>query len=154
MANRRTRGMRLGIVLAVSALPSLACLTPRGGGKDIDVTRAALSASLGAYEGGGATRVEYADDQYVELRSNGPYGAVMIGLSVDEGLGSIEDGGTASADVIGCGGPSEGDWYWDRHTRAVRVQVEPIDARTRRVSVEADWSDGSFARATFDYEIR
>lgn len=154
MANRRTRGMRLGIVLAVSMVPSLACLTPRGEGEDIDVTRAELAASLGEYEGGDATRVEYADDQYVELRSNGPYGAVMIGLSVDGGLGSIEDGETASADVIGCGGPSEGDWYWDRHASAVRVRVEPVDARTRRAFVEADWSDGSLARATFDYEPR
>ncbi len=157
MKNRWMRGMRLGIVFALAAAPSLACLTPDGEGgyrEDIDVTRAELSASLGDYEAGGDARIEYADEEYVELRANGPGGAVMIGLTVDEGLSSIPDGGSTSGDVIGCSGPYENDWDFDRHASTVRVRVQHIDERSRRVFLEADWSDGSTADASFDYEIR
>lgn len=153
MTNGRKKGLRMGLVLAVSMAPSLACLAPSDDGERVEVVRPELAASLGSYDSGATARVVYAYDGYVELRSNDGYGAVMMGLSLDEGLGSIEDGETVTGDVIGCGGPREGDWYWDRHASRVRVRAERVDARTRRVFVEAEWTDGSFAHASFDYLI-
>lgn len=150
MRNRRTKGLWIGLALTV--LPSLACLTPREG-RNVRITRAELAASLGAYAAEGEARVEHADDDYVELHAHGPSGAVMLGLSVDEGLESIPDGESASVDVLGCGGPYEGGWSFDRHARAAWIRVEPANEGRRRVFVRAEWSDGSTARATFEYEL-
>lgn len=144
-------------LLALLALPGLACLAPRGtGGADVSVADAALTGSLGAYSHGDAVRVADVHGDYVELRSSGEHGAIMAGLSVDDGVAGLEPGEVYEyedgygADVIGCGGPSEGTWSYDRRADRVRITVEDR-GDLRRLTFVADWDDGSEVEGSFDY---
>ena len=137
-------------------LPGLGCLAPRySPGEDVSVSEASLRGTLGAYGHGDAVRVADAYDDYVELRSSGTNGAIMAGLTVDDGIDVLEPGevyefeGGRGADVIGCSGPTEGSWVFDRHARRVTVTVED-HADSRRLRFVASWSDGSEVEGAFD----
>ena len=113
-----------------------------GAYNELEATDATMNGEVGGVELSGESRIQsaygWSDYVYIDLRANGRRGAAMNAITIEGGLEALEVGeelhfdgddryGSASTyvSVLGCAGPSDGNWDFDRSADQVTVQVEP-----------------------------
>ncbi|MEM6957406.1 MAG: hypothetical protein AAF411_20815 [Myxococcota bacterium] len=130
---------------------------------ELDVSNASLSGSLGDVRGTSEfARIDspWNTDReiYVDLRADVPDGVIMNGLTIEGGLDLLQPGVSFTssyddyysdtnglyASVIGCSGPEDNWWQYDRMAERVTVEVEPGPTPDSvEVNYEAEFPDGS-----------
>lgn len=134
----------------------------------LTVSDGALEGTFGTIAATGEARVQtaysYSDYAYIELRARGVRGAVMAGLSINQGdisdlvvgetyvsSGDTWGGSAMFFSVLGCSGPSDGNWDYDRTSDEVTVQVEEgpeVGTITLRYTAEMPSSDWDSTEST------
>jgi hypothetical protein len=130
---------------------------------------------VAGYEGAAFQHEGYAYDGYAHIRidSQGRGWWVMTAIDISgvdlEALepgvvyatptaGVIEEG-HPQVDVLGCSGPTVGNWTYDRHAERTEIQVQDLSNGARRVSFRAwftsyDGSAEQLAEGSFDVRRR
>lgn len=101
----------------------------------------------------------YAYDSYahIDLRARGAGGVIMQAIDIEgidrlrigdsytvDGIGRYDDDAYPYVSVLGCSGPSDGNWDFDSSADEITVQVDPgPTTNTMRINVTARW-DGYY----------
>lgn len=153
--------------------------TGSGGGTvsatgNLEVTNADMSGTMGNVSNfsNGTTQVEAqyldANSSWVRIDTDGSGWWAMAALQLNGDImgpdyapgthrqyisGVVEgDPSAPSTDVMGCSGPSHGDWTFDQHTQNVEIWVTGTNA-LRHLEYQLDF-DGQIVNGSFDYRVR
>ena len=143
--------------------------TPYEVTNDLDITQPQLEGRLGSFSANGEGYVANAygsgDWVNIDLRVRSRDGVIMNALNIEGGIASLEVGQTyrsSSRDynydapaglyfsMVGCAGPSDNVWEYDRGADEVEVSVqEGPEEGTIELFYSASFEDGSASRGSF-----
>ncbi|MFT5354096.1 MAG: hypothetical protein ACI9KE_001297 [Polyangiales bacterium] len=147
-------------------------LTPRGStpfevNNDLNVTQPQIEGRLGDFSANGEGYVAnaYGDGNWanIDIRVRGDRGVIMNALNIEGGLDSLEVGQTYRSSardydapaglyfsMVGCSGPSDNVWEYDRSADEIEVSVEEgPEEGTIELFYNASFEDGSASRGSF-----
>ena len=132
------------------------------GTNELDVDTAQLEGRLGGFSANANAWVAstYGDQYFasIDIRARGARGVIMNSLAISGNIQELEAGTVyepgapagLTFSMIGCAGPEDNLWDYDRSTDDVEVSVEEgPEAGTVELFYTATFEDGSASRGSF-----